>query len=213
MHQHQHSDAVINHQDFWEQHYGAAQRIWSGRVNPQLAELAGALPAGRSVDLGCGEGADVHWLAARGWEALGVDISATAIERARAVAAEHELSTARFTAADLTVWTPNEHFDLVTASFLQAPFEFSRSTLLRRASELVAPGGHLLLVSHGSRPQWAPQPQGGFEFPTLEDELRALALDEQRWELLVAERRTRELTGPQGQPGTTDDNVIFARRR
>ncbi|MCX6481256.1 MAG: class I SAM-dependent methyltransferase, partial [Mycobacterium sp.] len=52
----------------WEEHYRAKPQVWSGRVNTQLAEIAGQLPAGRALDLGCGEGADAIWLAEQGWD-------------------------------------------------------------------------------------------------------------------------------------------------
>ena len=54
-------------QEYWEQHYGARNRIWSGRVNARLAEVVEPLRPGRALDLGCGEGGDALWLADRGW--------------------------------------------------------------------------------------------------------------------------------------------------
>lgn len=38
---------------------------------------------GRALDLGCGRGANTHELAARGWEAVGLDNISTALETAR----------------------------------------------------------------------------------------------------------------------------------
>ena len=81
--------------DFWEERYAASERIWSGRVNVVLADIAGALDSGRALDLGCGEGADVIWLAGQGWEATGIDISPTAIARASAAAAAAGLAPDR----------------------------------------------------------------------------------------------------------------------
>ncbi|MDD4866610.1 MAG: class I SAM-dependent methyltransferase, partial [Mycobacterium sp.] len=59
-------------QQFWEQRYSSSERAWSGRVNAQLAAVAVDLPAGRALDLGCGEGAGAAWLAERGWQVLAV---------------------------------------------------------------------------------------------------------------------------------------------
>ena len=69
-------------QTHWEEHYGERERVWSGRVNARLAEVAAELPPGRALDLGCGEGADAVWLAERGWDVVAVDISETALGRA-----------------------------------------------------------------------------------------------------------------------------------
>ncbi|MDT5110495.1 MAG: hypothetical protein QOE20_2385, partial [Mycobacterium sp.] len=64
MHTHE-SDGTA--QEYWEQHYGERERIWSGRVNVQLAAVAAELTPGRALDLGCGEGGDAVWLAEQGW--------------------------------------------------------------------------------------------------------------------------------------------------
>ncbi|RAE94395.1 class I SAM-dependent methyltransferase, partial [Burkholderia multivorans] len=70
----------------WEERYAGAEAVWSGEPNPSLVDVVTELDLspGRSLDVGCGEGADVLWLAARGWQAVGIDVSATAIDRARA---------------------------------------------------------------------------------------------------------------------------------
>lgn len=160
MHSHHHQTET-DHVAFWENHYGQSERVWSGNVNKVLADTVADLPVGRSLDFGCGEGADVLWLASKGWKASGVDISATAVTRAQADAAKHDFSEqqARFITADLTTWTTDEQFDLVTLSFFQAPFEFPRAKTLQSAASLVAPGGHLLAVSHAAAPSWTTNEQ------------------------------------------------------
>ena len=65
----------------WEQRYAESERIWSGRVNARLAEVADGLAPGRALDLGAGEGADAIWLARAGWRVVAVDISETALAR------------------------------------------------------------------------------------------------------------------------------------
>ena len=36
--------------EHWEQHYGERERIWSGRVNVQFADVVGDLTPGRALD-------------------------------------------------------------------------------------------------------------------------------------------------------------------
>ncbi|HEY4558928.1 MAG TPA: methyltransferase domain-containing protein, partial [Enteractinococcus sp.] len=65
----------------WNQRYQESERMWSGKVNTGLESMVSSLEPGTALDLGCGEGADVVWLAEQGWYATGVDISSGAIER------------------------------------------------------------------------------------------------------------------------------------
>ncbi|MGO3886999.1 MAG: FAD-dependent oxidoreductase, partial [Mycetocola sp.] len=81
--------------EFWEQRYAGRTAVWSGTVNESLARVVADLPAGRALDLGSGEGADVLWLAERGWTVTGLELSETAVRRAREAAAERELPPGR----------------------------------------------------------------------------------------------------------------------
>ena len=143
--------------EFWEARYSGSDGVWSGRVNPTMAEVAADLPPGRALDLGCGEGGDVLWLAERGWQVTGVDISPTAVARGRAAAAAAGLpeGQVRFVADDLASFAADGEYDLVTACFLQSPVELNRSGALVRAAARIAPGGHLLVVTHAAPPPWA----------------------------------------------------------
>ena len=53
----------------WDARYStSAERMWSGNPNPVLVAETAALTPGTALDVGCGEGADALWLAARGME-------------------------------------------------------------------------------------------------------------------------------------------------
>lgn len=73
-------------QEFWDDRYRSAGRLWSGQPNPQLVAQTAGLTPGDALDAGCGEGADAIWLARRGWNVTAVDVSAVALERAAASA-------------------------------------------------------------------------------------------------------------------------------
>ena len=72
-----------------------------------VAQFADLTP-GRALDLGCGAGVHVLWLAQHGWRALGVDWAKTAIQQARAKAESSGITGAEFQVQDTTTWTPDE---------------------------------------------------------------------------------------------------------
>ena len=200
---------------WWEARYAEHDGIWSGRVNAVLADVASSLPAAPAHDQCSGEGGDVVWLAQQGWATTGVDLSVTAVTRGSraAVTAGLEERTA-FVAADLGSWDTAARFDLVTASFLQSwPVEIPRAAILRRAAGFVASSGHLLVTAHAAPPHGdLPEEMRAYRFPTPEQDLAALQLDD-GWDVLVAEGRTRSTTGPDGERHETVDSVVLVRRR
>ena len=196
---------------FWEARYREKPQIWSGKVNPVMAEIVGDLPAGRALDLGCGEGGDALWLAARGWTVTAVDVAQVALDRGAAEAAAAGVDGITWERHDLTVTFPDGTFDLVSAQFFQSPIELPRPQVLRTASASVAPGGVLLSVSHAAAPPWSDHHD--HVFPTAEDELAEMDLDPAEWEVLRCGTVEREATSPDGQPGVLLDGVILVRRR
>lgn len=193
---------------FWEDRYRSTERVWSGRVNPRLAEVAADLPPGRALDLGCGEGADALWLAERGWRVVAVDVSATALRRAtEAASARNMLAHIDFQRHDLNETFPQGRFDLISAQYFHSPARLERGEALRRAAGRVNPGGVLLIVDHGATPPGAPH----HEFPGIEEVVAALRLDPGAWIRLRADVVEREMV-VDGQTARVPDNVIALRR-
>ncbi len=79
--------AARNSPEWWNQHYAQGTPPWdSGITPPELHELlaSGQLrPPGVTLDLGCGTGTNVIFLAQRGFTAYGIDIAWLALEQAR----------------------------------------------------------------------------------------------------------------------------------
>jgi SAM-dependent methyltransferase len=200
----------------WEERYRSHTTVWSGRPNPQLVAEASDLAPGAALDVGSGEGADVLWLASRGWQVTGVDFSTTALERAAAHADALGADVAgrvRWVHADLTTWAPAEgEFDLVSAQFMHLPPE-PRDALFVRLATAVAPGGTLLIVGHHPSDMQTtihrpPMPEMFFTAEQVAD-----SLDPARWEVLVADARPRPATDPECREITIRDAVLRARKR
>jgi SAM-dependent methyltransferase len=133
--------------EHWNRKYAETESLWSTVPNRFLVAEASDLEPGRALDLACGEGRNARWLAERGWDVTGVDISDVAIERARELSAREYL-TIEFVRADLLEYEPDpEAFDLVLVFYLQIPASERRVVLHRAAGGLRA-GGTFLLVGH-----------------------------------------------------------------
>ncbi len=189
--------------------------MWSGGANPVLVDVAGSLPPGTALDLGCGEGGDAIWLAERGWRVTAVDVSTVALERGATQAAERGADVARridWRHEDVTAWVPAEaSYDLVSAQFMHLP-KGPREALFRALAAAVAPGGSLLIVGHHPSDLTAiPRPPLPDLFFTASDV--AALLDPHGWDILVSAARERSVTDPDGRIGAIHDAVLRARRR
>jgi SAM-dependent methyltransferase len=98
----------------WNQNYASGQLPWEiGQPEPMLVELLGSgrLPAGRALDVGCGTGTNVRYLASRGYRVVGVDIAPLAIEQA--ASATPPGASIELRALDFLAAPPDGPFDLV----------------------------------------------------------------------------------------------------
>ncbi|MGH8879786.1 MAG: class I SAM-dependent methyltransferase, partial [Stackebrandtia sp.] len=132
----------------WDERYRGSDQLFSGLPNGVLVTEAADLPPGRALDVGCGEGADVAWLARRGWQVTGIDISQVALERAAAATAD-VAGEVTLTRVDLaTMSAPSGPFDLVSAQYFPLPVQPDDHAALRGLLAAVVPGGTLLFVGH-----------------------------------------------------------------
>jgi len=118
--------------DFREPRYQAAGPAWGRQPNARLVTvLPGLGPApGRAWDLGCGHGDDALWLASLGWHVSATDVSATAVSRVAAAAAELGFVD-RVTAGqhDLSRSLPEGTFHLVYACYFHSPVPLDRDRI------------------------------------------------------------------------------------
>jgi len=120
-----------------------------------LRPAYGIQPHDHVLDIGCGSGQTTCEAArmARGGDALGVDISAPAIERARALARAQGAGNVTFERADAQVHRfPQEHFDLAISRFGTMFFDDPAAAFanvgraLRPAGRALRPAGRLVMM-------------------------------------------------------------------
>jgi SAM-dependent methyltransferase len=189
----------------------ARRPVAAATVNPRLAEIAGPLPPGTALDLGCGAGGDALWLAGRGWRVTAADISASAVRSLQRHAGRAGVPVTALR-VDLADDVPAGTFDLVSAQYLHTPFALDRPRVLRTAAQSVRPGGRLAVVDHGSTAPWSWNQDPGHHYPTPGEVAAELALDPAEWSIERADSPQRLATGPGGRTAIVVDHVLVLRR-
>lgn len=195
-------------EEFWEGRYEAQNGETSGQPTHTLPRLVTGRKPGDALDLGCARGDDMVWLAKQGWQVVGVDIAEAALAHTGANATRNGVTgRVRLERHDLASSFPKDAFDLVTASFLQTPFDFPWEQVIRRAARATRPGGLLLTVTHQRVAPWSWSPPK-LDLPGAEDLLARLDLDPVGWTRIFVGPVDRVATIPDGQSAEVTDAVI-----
>jgi len=123
----------------WDEVYAREPHLYTTEPNALLVETVRDLAPGKALDLGMGQGRNALWLAARGWDVTGVDISGEGIRLAAAAGGNLR-----------TVHSAIEDFDLGRAEWDLIAGLYVHGVLLRESRRIIAalkPGG--LLVVEG----------------------------------------------------------------
>jgi cyclopropane fatty-acyl-phospholipid synthase-like methyltransferase len=159
-----------------------------GRPQPVFLRLAERdLLSGRVLDSGCGTGETTLLAAAHGADAVGIDLSGRAIERARAKAAERGLA-ARFETGDvLRLDDLGLAFDMIVDSGVFHVFDDEdRARYVASLGSVLRPGGRCYLICFSDR-----QPGEFGPRRVSQDELRAAFSD--GWAVASIEAEAFEL--------------------
>jgi SAM-dependent methyltransferase len=134
---------------------GPEARRWvelQDRYDLQLAPFADALlhsaaigPDERVLDIGCGCGTTTLRVAHKAAHAVGVDISAPMLERARATAAAENIANVEFVEADVQTHVFATAFDVAISRFGVMFFDDPNRAFANLATA-VRPGGRLVFV-------------------------------------------------------------------
>ena len=191
--------------------------MWEARYANASGYLFGEAPAKMLVEnpwvkdgadtclcVADGEGRNGVWLAGQALSVTSFDLSPTAVERARALAAK---AGVRINAhvSDWQGWDWSRSFDLVVAVFVQFMGPEARVRQFETLREAVRPGGRLVL--HGYTPEQVGYGTGGPPNPEnmYSPELLNDAFDDWRVLRLAAyEREVQEGRGHSGHSALID---------
>ena len=123
----------------WDRVYTSEPELYTTSPNALLIEVEGRLTPGRALDLGVGQGRNALYLASRGWDVTGVDVSAEGVRLTEA--ARGGVRVVRQAVEEFVMG--EAQWDLIVGMYVHG-------VLLRTAAKITAalrPGG--LLVVEG----------------------------------------------------------------
>uniref|UniRef100_A0A0D9WM18 Methyltransferase domain-containing protein n=1 Tax=Leersia perrieri TaxID=77586 RepID=A0A0D9WM18_9ORYZ len=137
--------------DGWEKSWESGVTPWDlGKPTPIIEHLvkSGTLPKGRALVPGCGMGYDVVALASPERFVVGLDISSTAMEKAKQWSSSlPNADCFAFLADDIFKWKPSEQFDLIfDYTFFCALDPSLRSAWAETVGDLLKPDGELITL-------------------------------------------------------------------
>jgi SAM-dependent methyltransferase len=119
----------------------------TGVTPPELERFVESHPPGRALDLGCGTGTNVVYLAKHGWDAVGVDFVGRAVAKARRRARVARVACT-FVVGDVTRLGVAGPFDLaLDLGCLHSISVGGRAGYAAGLARVVRPGGTFLLYA------------------------------------------------------------------
>jgi cyclopropane fatty-acyl-phospholipid synthase-like methyltransferase len=163
-----------------------------GRPQPAIQRLAqSGQIAGLVLDVGCGTGENVLYLASQGYEAVGIDGAVAAIRKARAKAKARGLNPRLDVADALNLPIPRQLFDTVIDSGLFHVFSDEERERFRTSlAGVIRPGGtyFMMCFSEHEPGDWGPR-------RVTQAEIRSTFAD--GWHINDIQRSAFETTGGQ----------------
>lgn len=195
----------------WNQRFNSETYLFGTQANQWLQSQQHLLTAGqRALCVADGEGRNSVWLARLGLEVDAFDISEIGVNKARALAQQHQVSV-RYSISDCEQFAwPSAAYDVMVAIFVQFATPEMRRRLFGHMRDSLKPGGLLLL--QGYTPKQIDYKTGGpgilshlYTEPLLREELTG-------FELLQVDDYEADLHEGSGHAGMSALIGVVARR-
>ena len=126
----------------WNKKYETGTYLFGREPIPFLKDHVALLPKGAVLDLAMGEGRNGVFLATKGFQVTGVDISEAGFKKARALAAEKGV-TLTTVVADLEQYTiPPDTYDVIICTY------YLQRNLFPKIAAALKPGGMVLIETY-----------------------------------------------------------------
>lgn len=201
--------ALTRPPDFWDDRFAEPGYAYGSEPNDFVRACAGAIPPGRVICLGEGQGRNAVFLATRGFDVTAMDQSRVGLERARALAHERGVTIATV-AADLAEFelAPGAWQGIVSV-FIHLPSALRRPVHERVVAGL-APGG--VFVFEAYVPAQLELKSGGPEDLDRLPPLAALVAELDGLQFEIAREVERDVTEGRYHTGRAATAQILARK-
>ena len=128
--------------DRWNKKYDTEVYLFGEKPIPFLVDNIHILPRGKALDVAMGEGRNGVYLATKGFDVTGLDISEKGLEKAHALAAKHNV-TIKTKVVDLETikFKPNS-YDLIICTY------YMDRKLFKKFYDALKPGGMVLIETY-----------------------------------------------------------------
>lgn len=130
----------------YEKYYDQEEYYWG--LEPaaflnDLIEIIGDVEGKKALDIGCGEGKDIIYLAEKGFDAYGFDITESGIRKTELLAKNRNVDIHAFV-ADVNNFELDETFDLVySTGTIQYLFDENIEPFFKKIKNMVNVGGYV----------------------------------------------------------------------
>ncbi len=132
-------------QEFFDLLYKHPMGFFTKNPNALLVEIVSGRTPGKALDIAMGEGRNAVWLAEKGWDVTGFDISDEALRQAEEKAGKAGVMIKAIKAASENFAYGHEQWDLIVMSYPWCPFR--DAGYISRVRDSLRPGG-LLVLEH-----------------------------------------------------------------
>lgn len=197
--------------EFWDQRYQGDEYIFGRQANDFIKAVTPPAQAGQTAYAPAdGEGRNGVYLARLGYDVTSIDVSRYAVEKANALAQEHQVPIKARIGDALHTDFPDHHFDLIIICFMHFMPD-DHEVFIAENKRLLKPGG--LLILEGYTLDQIPLSSGGPKNPEMMMSAHALEKSFADFDIQLLQETRRYLAEGARHQGEAATVQLLARKK